>query len=79
MQFGLSTLLAAAITAAATVSAQVSSGYILTAIPNAKGPALTSYWTTVSFYNGTLYIGEAKRDYSSEVFICTKPPPPMTP
>jgi len=68
MQFGLSALFAA-VTAATTVVAQVSSGYILTAIPGSKGPALTSYWTTVAAYNGGLYIGEAKRDYSSEPFI----------
>ena len=54
MQFGLSALLAA-VTAATTVAAQVSSGYILNAIPGAAGPALTSPYTTVSAYNGLFY------------------------
>lgn len=69
MQFGLSALLAA-VTAAATVTAQISSGYILTAVPDKNGPVINSFWSTVSFYNGSLWTGDAKTDYSSEPFIC---------
>ncbi|RPB19366.1 hypothetical protein L211DRAFT_794326 [Terfezia boudieri ATCC MYA-4762] len=71
MQFGLSALLAT-VTAAAAVSAQISSGYILTAVPDKNGPPFNSLWTTVSFYEGGLWIGDAKTDYSSEPFIFAK-------
>ncbi|KAF8426202.1 hypothetical protein EV426DRAFT_18408 [Tirmania nivea] len=74
MQFGLSALLAT-VTAAAAVSAQISSGYILTAVPDKNGPPLQSLWTTVSYYNGSLWIGDAKIDSSSEPFIFAKGTP----
>ncbi|KAF8455755.1 hypothetical protein BGX38DRAFT_1287416 [Terfezia claveryi] len=74
MKFGLSALLAT-VTAAAAVSAQISDGYILTAVPDKKGPPLNSFWTTVSFYQGGLWVGDAKTDPSSEPFIFDKNSP----
>ena len=71
MQLGLSALLAAA-TAAVTVSAQYS-GYFLTADPGQNLPKINSLWTTVSVYNSSLWIGDAKTDPSSEPFICQDP------
>ena len=69
MQLGLSVLFAT-VTAAVTVSAQVYSGYVLTADPGQNLPKINSLWLTVSFYQGGLWIGDAKTDPSSEPFIC---------
>lgn len=69
MQFKLSALLAT-VAATATASAQIYSGYVLNAVPDKNGPPLNSLWTTVSYYQGGLWIGDAKTDASSEPFIC---------
>jgi len=65
MNLGFATLLAVL---AATVA---ECSYILYTEP-CSGPPLNSFYSSVCYYNGTLYTGDCKLDYSSELFIFDK-------